>query len=768
VSETRVTDLQQLPATQARTFELAVAHHQAGRLDQAEQLYRAVLADQPDHFGALHYLGLASMQQNRLDEAEARLRRAVAAGPNSAEALTHLGIALTQLRRFDDAIGSYQRALALDPSNVEAHNNLGATLQMLGRFDEAATEFTAALRLRPGHASVRNNLGVVLSALGRTEEAVAEHEKAVAINPRYTDAQDNLGNALVKLGRHDQALARLYRALDLTPEAATTHNALAAALLAVKGFEEAEVHCIRAIALKPDFAEAHNNLGMAVAALKRYDEAIEHHRRALEFKPGFAEVHNNLGNALAGLKRREEAIAQYQCAIKIKPDFFEAHNNLGHALCGLKRHADAIVHLRKALEIKPDFPEALGNLAIAFTALNRHEEAAGWYERSLAAAPGLADLHAGYGNQLMILGRLDEARRELERAIALAPARTEFYRTLSTMKRFGKGDPQLAAMQALAADMSALGDEERMDLHFALGKAHADIGLHDRAFSHLEAANRLKRGQIGYDEAATLGQFERIAAAFTPQLMRRLADGGDPSSLPVFIVGMPRSGTTLVEQVLASHPQVFGAGEIGELEAALAGSDAASPFPESIGAMTAEQLRRIGADYRNRVAALAPAALRITDKMLANFRFVGPIHLALPNARIIHVQRNPVDTCLSCFFRLFGGELPFAYDLAELGRYYQAYARLMAHWRAVLPEGVMLKVQYEDFVTDFAAQARRLIAHCGLEWDERCSAFYENRRPVTTSSATQVRQPIYRSSIEGWLPYRHGLGPLLDALGIEP
>lgn len=765
--ETKVTDGQP-PATPARTFELAVSHHHAGRLDQAERLYRTVLAVEPDHFAALHYLGLVSSQQGKFEEAEALLRRAVTVDPGSAEALTNLGVALTRPGRYDDAIGVYQKALALDPSNVEAHNNLGATLQALGRFDEAAAEFAEALRLRPGNAGPHNNLGMALASLGRTEEAVAEYAKAIAINPRYTEAQDNLGNALVALGRYHEALARLYRALDLAPEAATTHNVLGAALLAVKAYEEAIVHCRRAIAIKPDFAEAHNNLGMAVAALKRLDEAIPHYLRALEIKPRFAEAHNNLGNAFAALKRRDEAITHYRRALEIKPDFFEAHNNLGNALSALRRHADAIPHLRRALEIKPDFAEALGNLAIALTVLNRHDEASGWYERSLAVAPDVADLHAGYGNQLMILGRLDEARRELERAIALAPGTAEFYRTLSTMKRFGPDDPQLAAMQALADDRSALGDDERMQLHFALAKAHADIGLHDSAFRHLEAANLLRRRQISYDEAAILGQFERIATAFTPELLRRLAGCGDPSALPVFIVGMPRSGTTLVEQVLASHPSVFGAGEIGDLEAVVAGLDGGAWFPEGIASMNGEQVRRIGADYRDRIASLAPSAPRITDKLLTNFRFIGLIHLALPNARIVHVRRDPVDTCLSCFFRLFGGELPFAYDLAELGRYYRAYTSLMAHWRSVLPEGAMIEVQYEDLVTDFAAQARRLVAYCGLEWDDRCSAFHETRRPVTTSSATQVRQPIYRSSIDQWRRYGHRLGPLLDALAVEP
>jgi tetratricopeptide (TPR) repeat protein len=736
-----------------------------------QRLARAVLKVQPDHFGAMHYLGLIAARRGKFEDAESLLRRAVAVNPNSAEAMTNLGIVLTALRRFLEANDTYERALALDPSHVEAHNNFGVMLQTIGRFDKAITEFATALRLRPGGALLHNNLGTALSALGRTKEAVAEYEKAIAIDAHCTDAQNNLGNALVTLGRHERAVAQFYRALDLSPDSATTHNALSMALLAAKRYEAAVGHCRRAIEIKPDFAMAHNNLGLALAALKRHDEAITKFRHALEIKPGLAEVHNNLGNALAALNRRDEAVAEYRRAIEIKPDFPEAHYNLGNSLGTLQRYNDAIPHFRKALETRPEFAAALGKLALALTALNRHDEALICYERSLAIEPDVAEVHFGYGNQLMILGRLKESRQQFKQAIALAPARPQSYRSLAAVKSFSAGDPELVSMEALAADMSGLTDDDRMDLHFALGKAQADISNHESAFQHLKAANALKRRQTDYDEAAVLKMFERIAAAFTPDVMRRLAGCGDPSALPVFIVGMPRSGTTLVEQVLASHPLVFGAGEIGDLEVAVAAvgsSEDGQQFPEAIGSMTGEQLRRIGTYYRDRVAARAPAALRITDKLLTNFRLVGLIHLALPNARIIHVRRQPADTCLSCFFSLFGGYLPFTYDLAELGRYYRAYAGLMAYWRSVLPKDAMMEVRYEDLVADFPAHARRLVAYCGLEWDERCSTFYETRRPITTSSAAQVRRPIYQDAVGRWRPYEHLLGPLLDMLEVEP
>ncbi len=756
--------------TPDQAFAAAVALHQKGRMSEAESGYRDVLSLDHAHFDARRHLGLLLTQRGRFADAVAQLEQAVVAKPDSIEALIDLGIALQRLRRFDEAAGIYERVLTLDPVNVGAHNNLGATLQALGRFAQAASEFETALRIRPGSAAVHNNLGIALSALGRTEQAVAAYEKAVAIDPRYTDARDNLGNALAALGRHNEALLCLYRALDLTPNAATTHNALAAALLAIKAFEEAGAHCRRAIEIDPDFAEAHNNLGLALVGLRRYDEAAAHCRRAIEIKPELAEAYNNLGNALAGLKLRDEAIDRYRRAIELKPDFFEAHNNLGNTLSALKRHTEAIPHFRKALAVKSDFAEALVNLGNALTAINQHGEAAANYERSLGISPALPEAHSGYGNHLMIAGRLEESRREIERAIALAPARPEFYRSLAAVKHFDADDPQLAAMQALARNRIGLTDDERMELHFALGKAEADVGLHESAFRHMVAANTIKRRQIDYSEKAALGLLEGIAAAFTPDEMHRLSGYGDLSSLPIFIIGMPRSGTTLVEQVLASHPSVFGAGEIGELEAVVgapAGSLGGRRLLEKIVALTGEQVRRIGADYVSRITALAPAALRVSDKMLSNFHFVGLIHLALPNARIVHVRRDPADTCLSCFSKLFGGDLPFTYDLAELGRYYRAYAALMAHWRTVLPEGAMLEVQYEDLVADFPAQARRLVTYCGLAWDERCSAFHETRRPVSTSSATQVRQPLYTTSIGQWRAYEPWIGQLLQALGTD-
>jgi len=672
VSEAKTQDPPQRAARQrralspAQAFAEAVARHRAGRLDEAEQLYRAVLKVAPDHFGATHYLGLARTQQGRLDEAEALLQRAVTLEPNSAEA--------------------------------------------------------------------RNNLGVALVALDRHEEAVARYEQAVALNPEYTEAHGNLGAALNKLQRYEEAIAHFERALELNP----------------------------------NLAEAHNDIGNALVALKRHEESVERYRRALAIRPRFAEAHYHLGNALALLDRHAEAIPHFEAALDLDSNAGEVHASLGSALSALDLYDEAVVHLRTALDLQPSSPQAHWHLGSALESAGRSEEAVACHLRALEIEPTYAEAHNGLGFSLLSLGRVAEGRRALEQAIELAPKSGSFHRNLAMSKRFNAGDSQLPVMEELAGDMISLDETEQMELHFALGKAYADLGRLEEAFRHLAVANAVKRKRLRYDATVALDQLNRIRKVFTPQFIQQKSGRGQCSDLPVFIVGMPRSGSTLIEQILASHPAVYGAGELpkfGQAASGLCGISAATPSAEGLADLPAERFGELGARYLDSLGVLAPDAQRITDKFLANFRMIGLIHLALPRARVIHAGRDPLDTCLSCFERHFAkSSLPFTYDLAELGRYYRAYDALMAHWREVLPAGTILEVQYEDMVADFEPQARRIIAYCGLDWDERCLAFFKTKRPVHTASAAQVREPLYRSSVGRWHSATHLLRPLLDEL----
>jgi tetratricopeptide (TPR) repeat protein len=793
------------PLTPAHAYRTAISLHRQGRLREAEQVYRAVLRIAPDHAGALHQLGNLCRQRGEFEEAVSLIERALAIDPQSARRHNDLGIVLSALRRPGEAAEHYAKAVALEPGFTDAHNNLGNALRSLGREEEAIASFERALELHPNFAEAHNNLGNALAAVQRPAEAIAHYEQAVAIKPELAQAYYNHGLALTSLGRPAQALVQFEKAVAANPEYSDAHAAIGKTLLRLNRPAEATARLEQALSAVPDSPEAHHGLASALAALNRRDEAIAHYRQAIESKPNFAEAHNNLGNLLAASNRHDEAVAHFRTALTINPMAYEAYNNLGSALLKVQRPQEALACFERALALRPGLAEPTHNIGIALAALDRNEEALGFYrsvlasnpelaaahanlgnalvelsrpeegivsyEAALARDPGMASAHQGLGLAYVALGRFAEAHRSFERAIEMQPRRADFYRSFADSRRFAPGDAYLAAMEEMAGAMESFSTDQQIELHFGLAKAYSDLQQHDRAFRHLLEGNALKRRQLDYDEPVMLGRLQRSKTVFSRELIERMRGGGESSEVPVFIVGMPRSGTTLIEQILASHPQVFAAGEVMDLPRA-AGSvceppGATVPYPEMVPSMTADRFKAVGTAYLQRLTARAPTAFRITDKLPGNFRLLGLIHLALPNARIIHVRRDPIDTCLSCFSRLFTGLQPFAYDLGELGRFYRAYESLMAHWRAVLPAGVMLEVQYEDLVADFAPQARRIVAYCGLEWDERCAAFHETQRPVRTASATQVRQPLYRSAVGRAQPYAAMLGPLIEALRSE-
>jgi tetratricopeptide (TPR) repeat protein len=392
------------------------------------------------------------------------------------------------------------------------------------------------------------------------------------------------------------------------------------------------------------------------------------------------------------------------------------------------------------------------------------------YTAALTARPDYADAYNNMGGLLTELGRLDDAKAALHRALELNPRLIGAYVNLGKCKTFTAEDPHLAAMQTLERAMG-LSKTDRMRLHFALAKAYADIKDHNRAFENLSRGNALKREQITYDEAATLRLFKSTEATFTRDLVAAKAGFGDPSAVPIFILGMPRSGTTLVEQILASHRDVHGGGEhetlIG-LVRTVRGPEGtvAPPYPDFVASAADEVFGEMGARYVAELRRFAPDAGRVTDKVPQNFFLAGLIHLALPNARIIHVIRDPVDTCISCFSMLFTAGQHHTYNLAELGRYHRHYQTLMAHWHNVLPQGRIFDVRYEDIVNDLENEARRILAHCDLDWDPNCLEFHQNQRPVHTASARQVRQPIYNSAIGRGRVYEPYLGPLLAELNL--
>jgi tetratricopeptide (TPR) repeat protein len=672
-------------------------------------------------------------QAGRLSEAKQIYGEILAADPHHADALHLLGMIEYQGRRYEDAAQLIEQAIANRPDQAHYHSNLGTVLHSQGKQDEAAECYERALALQPNLSEIHINLGNILLAQRKLDEAVASYERALALKPECAEGSYNLGNVRQAQGRLDEAVA----------------------------CQE------RAIALKPDYVDAHNNAGLVLVSLGRMAEAVVHYEQALDLSPGHGNAHNNLGIALVALGRTSDAIVHYERALELNPADAKAHSNLGIALAAQGRGGEAIAHYEEALALNPEFADAHNNLGIKLQDQDRTEGAMAHYERALAIDPNHAEALNNVGNVFKERGRFEEAMAHYERAIAVQPSYAEAHYNRSEIKRFRRADDDMAALEALA-DRADLPSNKALYAHFALAKAFDDTGDYARAFEHMRQGNALKRAQLDYDEPAVLALFQRISATFDRSLLERLREAGDPSSIPIFVLGMPRSGSTLIEQILASHPQIHGAGELMHLErtvGALTAGDPPVPYPECVPAMDATALRQLGRDYLDHLPAVSSDKLRIVDKLPGNFLSIGLIRLILPHARIIHSMRDPMDTCVSCYSRLFTSGLHYTYDLAELGRYCRSYLKLMDHWRSVLPAGAMLDVSYEDVVDDLEGQARRLIDYCRLPWDDRCIAFHKTERPVKTASAVQVRQPLSRGSLQRWRKYEAGLAPLQEALG---
>lgn len=466
-------------------------------------------------------------------------------------------------------------------------------------------------------------------------------------------------------------------------------------------------------------------------------------------------------------KRFNEAERAYREVLARAPRDAASFDALGRIACETRRYAVAAELCGKAVALDPNAAHYQVNLGNAFKELGRLDEAIQAYRQAIALKPNYAEAYGNLGTLYISQGRGEEACRAFETASEFSPQRGMFYRLRAFAKPLVQGDPIFRRMEALADSIATLPAHDAMELHFALGTAYGDCGAYQRSFAHLVAGNALKRQAVSYDEGKALSLLHRIETIFSREFLAARRDFGLASRLPVFIVGMPRSGSTLIEQILASHPEAFGAGELPILPHLLNQADHGKKidFPDGVPALAISQIHRLAEQYVTVLRAESSDATRIVDKLLENFMGLGLIALMFPHARIIHIKRDPVDTCLSCFAKLFNGNhLPYTYELTELGRFYRGYVRLMDHWRNVLPPGMMLEVQYEDLVGDFDLRARRIVAHCGLAWDERCRDFHRTERVVKTASALQVRQAIQRSSLDKWRAYRDLAQPLVAAL----
>jgi tetratricopeptide (TPR) repeat protein len=499
----------------------------------------------------------------------------------------------------------------------------------------------------------------------------------------------------------------------------------------------------------------------------RARQAVDLLERSLARDPADRGCYVNLTRACldAGQARRAEQCVR--SALERWPDSWQLWDRLSTALGQRKRFDEAVDAARKAVDLQPERVEALLTLGAAQYQAGDHQAALQTFDAVIARDPGHVRAHHNRATLLKLLGRKAECIDAYRRTLQLEPTNMDAWRSFVDTRKFTADDPDRFTLERLF-DSDRLGAQQRMNACFALGKIYEDIGQDDRAFWCYREGNRLKRGTITFDVARSVGRMAETRRVFSARLLAEKSGRGNPDPSPIFIVGMPRSGTTLVEQILASHPDVGGAGELYDLSRIVTERVPArghrGRFPQWVPELSDADLARLGGEYVEALRRWHPDAPFVTDKMPANFRFVGLIRLILPNAKIIHTRRHPADTCLSCFTKLFVEGQEFSFDLRELGRYYRAYEELMAHWRGVLDPGDMLEVAYERLVDDTETQARRLLKYCGLPWDEACLRFHETERMVATASSSQVRRPVYTSSVQRWRRFADHLDPLFQAM----
>ncbi len=624
-----------------------------------------------------------------------------------------------------------------------------------------------ALEIYPRDVNMRALLGALLIKLNQSADAEELLLKAIADAPTFAKPHEDLGYLLVQQNRAAEALPHLERATHLDPKLERAWFALGKALAMLGRGADADQAFERCFELSPErrmmaLAAEHQKEG-------RLDEAEHLYRRILRHDPHNVDAIRLLGLIAAQAGRAVEAESLLQKAISLAPDFLAAILDLGRLLKEQDRYAEALECFDRALTLDAASPQAHFLRASTLAPAAFTHEAIDAYRRCLQLRPGHIGALIGLGHLLKAIGRYEEAVASYNECIRQRPDLGETYWSLANLKTYRFDAATVAEMERRVGG-SGLTAQSEVNFLFALGKAYEDRSDFERAWHFYSTGNTKQRAEVAYDPVLTEVTNDRLVKVFSADFLQAQRGVGHPDPAPIFILGLPRSGSTLLEQILASHSQVEGTSELpylGRVATWLNRNRADGiNYPEAVRELEPQNFESLGKDY------LAYAQLhrrsgapRFIDKMPNNFPNIGFLSMILPNARIIDARRHPLDACVSCYRQLFAKGQNFTYDLTEIGEYYLQYQRMMDHWAEVLP-GRVLTVQYEQVVTDFEAQVRRLLDFCGLAWEDACLRFYESDRPVRTPSAEQVRQPIYDRSIGHWRNYAQHLDELITV--IEP
>jgi tetratricopeptide (TPR) repeat protein len=719
-----------------QVLQQAVDAHKAGHLKEAHRMYDVILNVQPKHPDANHNTGLLTVGLGKIELALPFFKTALEVNPSMAQFWYSYIVALIKLERLTDAKSSLDKAkskgikgadfdqLEQKLNDAGAYNNMGTALQKQNRLEEAIEAYKKAIELRPDYAEANNNIGVALQAQNRPEEAIEAYKKAIELRPDDANTYYNMGIALQAQNKLEEAIEAYKKAIVIMPDDANTYYNMGIALQAQNKLEEAIEAYKKAIAIKPDDANTYYNMGIAFKEQGKLEEAVEAQSKAIELRPDYAEAYNNMGIVLQEQGKLDEAVEVQSKAIELRPDYAEVYNNMGTIFQGQGKLEEAVEAYNKALTIKPDYAEVYNNM----------------------------------GTTLQEQGKLEEANEAYNKALTIKPDYAEANRHLSLVTKYNSDNTQINEVKALL-QRSDLSSSDRCHLLYTYAKMQEDLGNLSDAFDSYVAGGDLRQKLLAYEfskDEYMFGQIKKTA----PRLKDSSISLSDKviRHTPIFILGMPRSGTTLVEQVVSSHTQVTGAGEL-DYTTRFGIDLAIGQTPPDIEALHVFRER-----YLTELEKKANGQAFVTDKLPGNFAFIALICAAFPEAKIVNVQRNAEATCWSNFKHYFTSQgLGYSCTLADTVKYFRLYRDLMDFWYERYSDRIY-NLDYDKLTEDQEPETRRLIGYLQLSWQDACLAPHKNKRAVKTASQQQIRQKIYKGSSQAWRKYEPLLNSVFDGL----
>lgn len=771
----------------------------SNRLVEARALYEQICSLDGSDAEAFMMRGALDGEMGRMEDAIQSLNEAIRLDPGCADAYHTLAHVSQHTGKLVEACDALQTAVKIDPEFTEAWTMLSGLLGQLGEFASSETASRRALALDPSRVDARANLANALVEQGKEEEAIPELKQAAELQPANAQIWSRLSRILTRAERFDEAIPALEHALRLNPSDNETRTALGCAYHGNKEFAKATEQLHRVIESNPDEERAWANL-VRITEEDGWQALADYCEQLADRFPSNRHIALNHGYSLEMLENLDGARTKYGQVTRAFPEWGEGWNRSGLLYARLEENQKAGASLKKALDCGIDSPLTLCMYGACLCVYGSYIEAERYCRLAMEKAPDIVPIYIHLGIVQTLMGELDRAIETYHKGLDLDPDNLTLIAGISdTLERQGKfeqayqilepyldddsdGIAQVASMyaklsnrfnreeQALNLVEKTLASEDvmrgsAMDLHFHAGDIYHSMQQYELAIDHYHKANALS--EIQFDREAHVRFINSTIAAFSEDTLAQLTSLGNPSARPIFIVGMPRSGTSLAEQILASHPDVYGAGELMDFAAVAQGLGFdhahSSGFTARLASLNDAESSRYVEAYLQSIDRLSNGERYVTDKLPYNFLHLGLIQILFPNARVIHARRDPMDSCLSCYFLAFIGTHPHAYDLEDLGVYYREYERLMTHWHDVLSLPI-LDVQYEEAVEDIEATCRRMIEFCELDWDDRVLDFHQSDRVVRSASYDQVRRPVYRSSVGRWKPYEAWLDPLRQGL----